>query len=384
MSVSPENHDGHDNHESVDQGGSLVSDDKRRELTSWQKIGIAALVAAVMLGFIWLRAADRPKKIAQPTLQTATVSRGHQFRSAPLIPPPPPPVPMPVQVQPTLPTPRLTRHEMTPAESPIFAAGNGGADGGGSAPVSPSGAGSAQPVPAAGVQSKKAAQENRDSPLAARLKPTVLKAAEAHMLPHPDFLITKGTIIPCILQTRLNTQLAGYTKCIIPMDIRSTTGNVVLLDKGTIIIGEMQHGLMRGQDRVFVVWDRAETPEHSVIELASPSTDELGQSGIGVTVNNHWWERFGSAILLSVIQGALDVGVEAASRIGASGSSSGSYFNSFQSNGQTVANSALQANINMEPTGEKSQGSTIAIFVARDLDFSGIYDLRPMVGAYGQ
>ncbi|OOL19955.1 type VI secretion protein [Bombella intestini] len=379
--------DNHDSPESINQGGSMVSDETRRELTSWQKVGIAALVAVVMLGFVWLRAGDGPKKTEQVAVQRATVSPGYHLRSAPPAPPPPP-VPMPVQPQlqrMPLVTPRSTRHEMNPAESPIFAV-SGEAGGAASAPASAPSVvgGGGQQGPGSDGQFQKPAGEAEGSPLAANLKPTLLAGARAHMLPHPDFLITKGTIIPCILQTRLNTQLAGYTKCVVPMDIRSTTGNVVLLDKGTLVTGEMQHGLLQGEDRVFVVWDRAETPEHSVIELDSPATDELGQSGIGVTVNNHWWKRFGSAILLSVIQGALDVGVEAASRIGASGSSGGSYFNSFQSNGQTVANSALQAGLNIQPTGEKSQGKTVAIFVARDLDFSGIYELRTTAGGYGQ
>lgn len=370
------------NHDSVNQGGSLVSEPNRRELTAFQKIGIAVLVGVVMLGFIWLRAIDHKKKADEQPDQPA-ISQGQQLHSAPLAAPPgPAPIPMPSAqpAQRAFFTPQQSHHEMTPAESPIFAV-SGNAGGGSPAPAQPE-ASAPQRVVTNGSQSPSSPAGTDDKSLAVRLKPTVLDQAKAHMLPHPDFLVTKGTIIPCILQTRLNTQLAGYTKCVVPMDIRSTTGNVVLLDKGTVVTGEMQHGLMRGEDRAFVVWDRAETPEHSVIELDSPATDELGQSGIEVTVNNHWWQRFGSAILLSVIQGGLDAGVQSASRIGASGS--GSYFNSFQSNGQTVANSALQADINIQPTGEKAQGKTIAIFVARDLDFSGIYDLRPTVGSYAQ
>lgn len=370
------------NHDSVNQNGSLVSDNNRRELTAFQKIGIAVLIAVVMLGFIWLRALDHKKKADEQPDQPA-ISQGQQLHSAPLTAPPgPAPIPMPAAqpAQRAYFAPQQSHHEMTPAESPIFAAS--GNAGGSSAAPAQSASSNPQRVVTNGPQSPNQAGGEGDRSLAVRLKPTVLEEAKAHMLPHPDFLVTKGTIIPCILQTRLNTQLAGYTKCVVPMDIRSTTGNVVLLDKGTVVTGEMQHGLMRGEDRAFVVWDRAETPEHSVIELDSPATDELGQSGIQVTVNNHWWQRFGSAILLSVIQGGLDAGVETASRIGASGS--GSYFNSFQSNGQTVANSALQADINIQPTGEKAQGKTIAIFVARDLDFSGIYDLRPTVGDNAQ
>ena len=151
------------------------------------------------------------------------------------------------------------------------------------------------------------------------LKPTVLTGSKARLLPHPDMMVTMGTMIPCTLQTAIDSQLAGYVKCVLPQDVRSTTGNVVLLDRGTTVVGEIGHGLVQGQDRVFVLWDRAETPDHAVIELSSPGTDELGRSGLPGRVNNHWWERFGSAILLSVIQGGLQAGTALASSSGSGG-----------------------------------------------------------------
>jgi type IV secretion system protein VirB10 len=138
---------------------------------------------------------------------------------------------------------------------------------------------------------------------------------------------------------------------------------------------------VQGQDRVFVLWDRAETPDHAVIELSSPGTDELGRSGLPGQVNNHWWERFGGAIMLSVIQGGLQAGTALA---GSSGSSGGTFFNSFQSNGTNVSDTALQATVNIPPTLEKNQGDNVAIFVARDMDFSDVYNLRVTAAAHGQ
>ena len=230
-----------------------------------------------------------------------------------------------------------------------------------------------------GAQASLAAAQ--PSALATMLKPTVLSGSKARLLPHPDMMVTMGTMIPCTLQTAIDSQLAGYVKCVLPQDVRSTTGNVVLLDRGTIVVGEIGHGLAQGQDRVFVLWDRAETPDHAVIELSSPGTDELGRSGLPGGVNNHWWERFGSAILLSVIQGGLQTGTALAANAGSGG---GTFFNSFQSNGTNVSDTALQATINIPPTLEKNQGDNVAIFVARDLDFSDIYNLRVTGAAYGQ
>lgn len=57
--------------------------------------------------------------------------------------------------------------------------------------------------------------------------------ARASMLPNRNFLITAGTLIPCTLQTAMNSAQPGYTSCIIPRDIYSENGRVILMEKGT-------------------------------------------------------------------------------------------------------------------------------------------------------
>ncbi|ESZ02964.1 type VI secretion protein [Mesorhizobium sp. L48C026A00] len=207
--------------------------------------------------------------------------------------------------------------------------------------------------------------------LSARLKPDIQEPSRATLLPHPDLVITQGTIIPCILQTAVDTNLPGYVKCVLPKDVRGATNNVVLLDRGTTVIGEIQRGLQQGDARVFVLWTRIETPDHALVSLASPGADELGRSGMPGTVDNHFWQRFGGAMLMSVIQGAFQAAGQYA---GSSGGGSG--INSFQSNAGQAVETTLRATINVPPTLKKNQGDAVSIFVARDLDFSDVYDLR--------
>jgi type IV secretion system protein VirB10 len=356
----------------VDSEGSVVSGARGRQLTAMQKVGVAGLVLVVFLAFIWIGQLNKATQAGrqQPDIP---LSAGGTFRQAPELPPvPAAPVAMPMPV--AGPTPSIfappQQHQMTAAESPIFAfqGGSGLAEvaaAAASAPAALLGTGSASPASAA----------DRPTSLSTMLKPTVLSGSKARLLPHPDMMVTVGTIVPCTLQTAIDSQLAGYVKCVLPQDVRSTTGNVVLLDRGTTVVGEIGRGLVQGQDRVFVLWDRAETPDHAVIELSSPGTDELGRSGLPGRVNNHWWQRFGGAIMLSVIDGGLQAGTALAANSGG-GSASGTFFNSFQSNGTNVADTALQATINIPPTLEKDQGDNVAIFVAKDLDFSDVYNLR--------
>lgn len=343
----------------IDGSASLVSGPKRLQLTNGQKLGVAGLVTFVFLAFIWVDHSLHTKEEKQPELSVRPTPAA--FRPAP-ISLAPPPAPVAQQARLAAPAPAPTNHEMTPAESPIFAYSGNVA----------SSVLSATPSPNQIVPSLIPAAAESSNALSARLKPTALEGSKAELLPHPNMLITKGTLIPCTLQTAINTELAGYVKCVLPEAVRSTTGNVVLLDRGTTIVGEIQAGLSQGQERVFILWDRAETPTHAVVSLASPGADELGRAGVSGAVDNHFWKRFGNAIMLSIIQSSLQAGTALA---GNSGSGTGTYFNNFQTNGQQLSNTALQSSIDIPPTLEKNQGDNVSIFVARDLDFSSVYGL---------
>jgi type IV secretion system protein VirB10 len=207
--------------------------------------------------------------------------------------------------------------------------------------------------------------------LSKALKPSDLGApAKATVMPHPDLTIPAGTVIPCTLQTAINSQLMGFVNCVLPSEVRGATGTVTLLDRGTQIFGEIRSGLRQGQDRLFILWLRARTPENVVVSLASPAADELGRAGVPGAVENHFWQRFGAAILFSVIGYGPEIAANAVQH------GNGNNYIQFLTPQQELANTVLEAQINIPPTLEKNQGETVSIFTARDLDFSSVYDLR--------
>ncbi len=97
------------------------------------------------------------------------------------------------------------------------------------------------------------------------------------------------------------------------------------------------------------------------MQLASPGTDELGQAGMAGRVDSHFVKRFGSAILLSIVNGL-------SSGLGSSGSSTIVIGSSSQAS--SVIGDALSNDAKIPPTIKVRQGAAIEVFAARDLDFA--------------
>lgn len=199
-------------------------------------------------------------------------------------------------------------------------------------------------------------------------------AGVAYMLPHPEKTIPPGTKIPCEMQTAIDSQLPGFITCLIKVAGMSADGRVELMPRGTWVFGEVQHGLTEGQDRLFLLWTLARTPENVMVPLDSPASDGLGQSGTGGEVNNHWLRRFGLAFAASIIE-AVPYVAASALQSGNNNSAVSNYTQVFQQPA-SLANTILSKEINVPPVLTVHQGAVVMIFVARPLYFGNVYDLR--------
>lgn len=218
-----------------------------------------------------------------------------------------------------------------------------------------------------GTAERTGAGASNGDDLRALLRPGVLAAAHAEMLPTQHLLLPQGAFIDCTLETAIDSTLPGMTTCITATDTFSADGTVVLLDRGTRLIGETRGEVRQGQARVFVVWTEARTPAGVVMQLDSPGTDALGRSGLEGRVNRHFWQRFGAAALVSTIDGAVQSRVQSSSR--------GGTLVLDPTASEDVLTGILRSTVNIPPTIRVGNGARIQVLVARDVDFRDVYEL---------
>jgi len=184
--------------------------------------------------------------------------------------------------------------------------------------------------------------------------------AQARPMTNPSTTVTEGTLIPAILETAINTDVPGYVRAVVSQDVRSFDGKRVLVPRSSRLIGQYQAGVQQGQRRAYVIWTRLIRPDGVSVNLASPAVGFDGTTGLEGDVNSHFFQRFGSGLLLSVVGG---LGALATGGVGGVIVAGGA---------QGAANSAVQAQGQISPTIRVRMGEPIRVFTARDLDFSTV------------
>lgn len=171
------------------------------------------------------------------------------------------------------------------------------------------------------------------------------------------------------MESAINSDLPGYARAVVTRDVLSFDGSAVLIPAGSRVVGEYNSGVAQGASRVFIVWNRLVRPDGVAIALGSPAVDDLGRGGLGGKVNRHFLQRFGSAILLSVLNGGITAATNA---VGGGGSTV--IVNSTSEASSLITQAARSGDI--PPTINTQQGALVRIFLARDLDFTSVGPVR--------
>ncbi len=225
------------------------------------------------------------------------------------------------------------------------------------------------------------AGDDRSSKFLATASAIADRSAAARQISRIDATIPEGTLIPGILETAINSDLPGQIRAITSQDVYSFDGRRVLIPTGTRLIGEYQSEIARGQKRIFIIWTRLLRDDGVSVRLNSIGTDSLGRSGLTGLVDNKWRERFGSAILLSIVgAGSSYLTGYSRGRHDSSGRDASDSDRAAELARDTIArtfsdmaNQTLGENLHIPPTVSVHQGERIFVYVRQDLDFSSVY-----------
>ena len=317
-----------------------------------------ALVAGLGLVTLWSMSSARlapPEKVGNPNVQT------------PIAPVAAPPLLSQQAGVAAAPVPGMVQAD--PAPSPVYAMPPAAAINAMPAAnpyasptvVFDAGVGSAAAAPGAGEAGAAVATGSSANDFASRVGGVGGAAAQARAMVNPSTTVTQGTLIPAVLETAIDTNVPGYVRAVVSQDVRSFDGTKVLVPRSSRLIGQYQSGMQNGQKRAYVIWTRLIRPDGASVNLASPAVGFDGTTGLtGKVSGAGFFQRFGSAMLLSVVGGlgGLVSGGVAPVLVGGAA--------------QSAASTAAQQDGQKGPTVRVRQGEPIRIFTARDLDFSGV------------
>jgi len=199
--------------------------------------------------------------------------------------------------------------------------------------------------------------------------------AVASSLRSRSLTLPKGTTFTCALKTRIVSASSGFVGCQVPRNLYSDDGRVLLVERGSHLDGEYRATTVKpGSVRIPVLWTRLRTPNGISVDLDSPGTGPLGESGVDGHVDNRWRERIGAALLLSLIDDAVKITVS-----NQTGQAPGdtTVLSSTTGTGSDLAEKVLDSTIHIPPLIHQDQGAIVGIYVARDVDFSSVYELVP-------
>ena len=210
-----------------------------------------------------------------------------------------------------------------------------------------------------------------------QLQSSATPRATAGLLGNRSLTLPKGTAFTCALKTKVISATSGFIGCQVLRNVFSDDGRVLLVERGSHMDGEYRAASVRpGTVRIPVLWTRIRTPHGVTVDIDSPGTGPLGESGIDGYVDNRWPERIGAAMLVSLINDAVQLVIQNQAN-DVQGETI--VLPSTTSSTSKLAEKVLESTINIPPLIYQNQGGIVGIYVARDVDFSSVYELKPVV-----
>ncbi|UPK00036.1 IncP-type conjugal transfer protein TrbI [Bradyrhizobium sp. 172] len=193
--------------------------------------------------------------------------------------------------------------------------------------------------------------------------------------PTSAYELKRGSVIPATLITGINSDLPGRITAQVSQNVYdSATGHHLLIPQGAKLLGRYDSKISFGQSRVLVVWTDIIFPNGATIQIGGMAgTDAEGYGGFNDEVDSHYFQVFGSAILIAAIGAGIDMSMPASSPYGYQQTPTDAARNSFAESFGRVAEQTISKNMNVQPTLEIRPGYVFNVLVDQDMVFPGDY-----------
>jgi hypothetical protein len=177
-------------------------------------------------------------------------------------------------------------------------------------------------------------------------------------------IVTVDRYIPCVLEDTINSQIPGFVHCVIESNVYGSDGRLVLIPKGSRVVGDFQSLGKTGDTRLNVVWRRMFRPDGASILISSgfQTVDIMGRTGLPGTIDNRLWEKYGGALLMTAISVGSALAVPPDGRFA---NAQGSLADNF---GQ-ITTQMLEEKLDLRPVITVPAGSRLNIIPLADLWF---------------
>ena len=188
------------------------------------------------------------------------------------------------------------------------------------------------------------------------------------------FELKRGSVIPATLVSGINSDLPGRITAQVSQNVYdSATGRYLLIPQGSKLFGRYDSNVSFGQNRVLVIWTDIIFPNGSTLQIGGMAgTDAAGYGGFSDQIDNHYFQTFGSAILIALIGAGTEMMIpEDRNSFGGENSAENAARRSFAETFGRVSEQTVSKNLNVQPTLEIRPGYRFNVLVDQDLIFPG-------------
>ena len=187
------------------------------------------------------------------------------------------------------------------------------------------------------------------------------------------YTLRAGTVVPGVLLSAINSELPGEIVGQVSRNVYdSRTQRLLLLPKGSKLIGTYDNQIAASQNRLLVAWTRVIFPDGRSLKLTGLALeDNQGQTGATGRVDRHHARVFGNALLLSAIGAGAQLSQPSQGSILAAPSAGQVAAGALGQELSSVALEILRRGMDVAPTISIRQGQPFLVFLNGDLVFDG-------------